>query len=307
MAKIKPIPIIIFGIVIVAALLVAFMSFKKLQNKMKAPVTKNLDTQLIAVADSDLAPGTTLTNAKGIAPAKGMIKFVPFLKKSLPSGCFSDPSTLEGRIIIFPVNADEPILESRLAPITIKTGGIAAVVSSKKRAMAVKVNPVTGISGFIHPGNRVDILVTVRLKGKEITTKTGGTDSSREEKESVEWSEAKTVLENILVLATGVELMSEKQEKPTPVEVVTLEVTPEEAEKLALASYEGSIHLALRNVIDSDDVFTKGAIWPALITSYGVAGKTSGIKEGIPQINTVELIKGTMVTILKFGMGGETP
>lgn len=274
MAKIKPIPIIIGGIVIIAALFVALIAYKKLQNKIKMPLNANVATQPIAVAALYVAPGTTLT--------KNMIKAVPFLKKSLPGGWSSDPSALEGRITVFPINADEPILESRLAPITIKTGGIAAVVSSKKRAMAVKVNPVTGLSGLIHPGNRVDVLVTVTKRQQ------GG-----EEEKSL----GKIVLENILVLATGIELGAEKQEKPSPVEVVTLEVTPEEAEKLALACSTGNIHLALRNFIDSEDVITQGVTIPILLSSYGAVRKTSGIEGSAKPLNyTVQVIKGSAVT-----------
>lgn len=285
MARTKPIPIIIiiFGIATIVALLAAFMAYKKLQSKTKVPASaKTQNTQPIAVAAVDLAWGTMLT--------KDMIKVVPFLKKSLPAGCFSDVSTLEGRTLIFPVNANEPIFESRLAPITIKTGGIAAVVSSKKRAMAVKVNPVTGMSGLIHPGNRVDVLVTVTK-----TEEKGGN------------SVAKTVLENILVLATGAELTVVKQEKPTPVEVITLEVTPEEAEKIALASSQGTIHLALRNFTDSDDVFTKGITVPALLSSYGGVRSMAGIKGGSAQIYTVTLISGSSVTGLKFESESEKP
>ncbi len=291
MARTKPISFLIFGAAVIVAFLISFMYYGKLRSKAKVSTSAIIqDIQPVVVAAFDLAPGTALTKRMitilNIEPRKviekDMMKVVPFLKKSLPDGCFSDISVLEGRVLIFPVNANEPIFESRLAPITIQTGGIAAVISPKKRAMSVRVNKVTGMSGLIHPGNRVDVIVAVTKEEK------GGS------------SVAKTVLENIPILATGAELMAGKdREKPTEVEVITLEVTPEEAEKIALASIQGTIHVALRNFTDSADVFTKGITVPALLSSYGGIRNMSGIEEnkgGGAQIYTVTLIKGNAVT-----------
>ena len=90
-----------------------------------------------------------------------MIKTAPYLRKSLPSGYHETAKSLEGRVLIYPVKANEPIFESSLAPTSIKAGGMAAVVTPNKRAMAVKVDKVVGVSGFVFPGNRVDMLVTL--------------------------------------------------------------------------------------------------------------------------------------------------
>jgi pilus assembly protein CpaB len=245
-----------------------------------------------------------------------MIEIKPFLKKSLPGGYFPDTASLAGRVLIFPVKGKEPIFESRLAPISVKTGGVAAMVSPKKRAIAVKVDKVIGVSGFIHPGNRVDVLVTLgSASGKTSTPIT------------------KTVLENILVLTTGPEIeMKGKEEKPFPAEVITLEVSPEEAEKLALAAAEGRLQLALRNFTDTEDILTKGTTIPALLSSYSSYGPGKEIKASpvkiaisknpnqnktpmpaiekkvesekpVPEIKPVfivELIKGSKVSELKF-------
>ncbi len=108
--------------------------------------------------------------------------------------------------------------------------------------MGVKVDKVVGVSGFIHPGNRVDVLVTLSRSDRQNEPTT------------------KIVLENILVLATGTELeKSGKQEKPAQVDVITLEVTPEEGEKLALAATEGKLQLALRNYSDTGQQRDDGA------------------------------------------------
>jgi pilus assembly protein CpaB len=279
--KIKP--IIIFSIVLCIALFVAVLSYNHLQKKFRnQPVTTH-ENQPIAVAAFDLSWGTLLT--------KNMIRMVPFLKESLPPGHFTDISSIEGRTLLYPLKANEPIFESRLAPNTLGAGGVAAVLTPQKRAMSVKVDKMSGIAGFIHPGNRVDVLVTLKKREKNCTPIT------------------KIVLENILVLATGQEMeKTDKKEKPTQVDVITLEVTPEEGEKLALAATEGTIQLALRNFSDIEDVITKGATVPALLASYRSGKKgtqTQKINPAIPSMVSVQLIKGSSITELSFEKGGE--
>jgi len=298
-------PFILFGIAIIVALITGFLVVNYLQTKSKGKEVA-LETQHIAVAKVDLTWGTAITPE--------VITTKPFLKDSLPGGYFSDPSSLSGRVLISNIKANEPIFESKLAPTTVKTGGVAAVISQKKRAVSVRVDKVIGVSGFVHPGNRVDVLVTMP-SGKE------GTPNPI----------TKIVLENMLVLATGQEIQTKgKEEKATPVEVITLEVTPEEAEKLALAATEGKIQLALRNFSDSEDVFTKGMTIPVLLGSYSTYGSVQETKAvpvratggrrptpmaakkpetGKPEIEkkpgvTVELIKGTKASEVKFE-GGE--
>ena len=240
------------------------------------------ETQPVVVAASDLTWGTSLTAE--------MVKVVPFLKESLPAGYYSDTSAVDGRTIIYPVKTGEPVFESKLAPTTVSMGGVAALVTPKKRAMGVKVDKVVGVSGFIHPGNRVDVLVTL----------------SRNERANSPMT--KIVLENILVLATGTELeKTGKQEKPAQVDVITLEVTPEEGEKLALAASEGKLQLALRNFTDTDSSQTRGSTIPGLLA--GQAAPQPAPKSGNKPVRvqrapsptvTVELIRGSKVTETNF-------
>ncbi len=278
---------IFIGSAIVIALIISSLVYTRLQRGFKE--AKALQTQA-AVAVVDLSLGTEIK--------KEMIKMAPFLKESLPQGYFSEPSSLEGRVVISPIKANEPIFESRLAPIDIKTGGVAAAINSKKRAMAVKVDKVIGVSGFIHPGNRVDVLVT--LSKGDVTT-----------------SVTKTVLQNILVLTVGPEIEEKKKEKPSMVDVITLEVTPEEGEKLALAATEGRILLSLRNPIDTENVITKGTTIPTLLASYNQVKNTSPetgrnvrgkkqtvVPEKSPAIKhptiKVDFIKGSKLSELTF-------
>ena len=240
----------------------------------------------VAVAAADLPWGTK------IKPE--MIKTISYLQESIPSGHFSKAGDLKDRILIAPLKANDPITEHRLAPTSVETGGVAAVLKPGSRAIAVKGDKVIGISGFINPGNRVDVLVTVKDPKK------------KEEK-------TKTILENIQVLATGTQIQENEKGEPSPVDVYTLEVTPEEAEKLALAAAEGRVQLALRSVIDSDDVLTEGITVPQLLDSYSYPKSKAvttvknrvpnkkRVKRWIPKKSvTVEIIKGTEVSNKKF-------
>ena len=243
---------VLLGAAVIVALITSVLIYTSLQKKNQMAAAP-LPTQPVAVAVTDMAWGTALT--------KEMVKTVPYLKEHLPQGCSSDPASLVGRVLVYPVKANEPIFESRLAPTNIQTGGVAAVISPKKRAVAVKVDQVIGVSGFIHSGNRVDVLVTISPDKSNSNPVT------------------KIVLENVLVLAAGPEV-ERKGKDPTPVNVITLEVGPDEAQKLALAATEGKLQLALRNFNDTEDVQTKGTTIPILLASYSSGKDTnhSGIK-----------------------------
>jgi len=292
--------LMLLGIAIIVALITSLLIYGYLQRKGR-PQERVIETQPVVVAAVDLSWGTALTNE--------MLKKVDFLKGSLTGGYFSDPSSLVGRVLIYPAKVNEPIFESRLAPMSDKTGGVAAVITPKKRAVAVKVDKVIGVSGYIHPGNRVDVLITLGT-GKTYAPVT------------------KTVLENVLVLAVGSETKERKgfEEKSSPTDVITLEVTPEEAEKLALAATEGKLQLALRNSSDTENVITQGTTLSNLLGSYsqvstkevrpvvrkeveirkpvsqGATPSTVGKKVEIekPAAFTVELIKGSKVSEVKF-------
>ncbi|MHC4269369.1 MAG: Flp pilus assembly protein CpaB [Planctomycetota bacterium] len=285
MAKIKLVPILIIVIGIGIASAASLLAYNKLQNRPITTIVKKEsgDTLRVAVAKTDLSWGTFID--------KSMIKMVPYLKESLPSGYFSDRLALEGRVLVFPLKINEPIFESKLAPVSVTTGGVAAVLKPKKRAMSVKVNKVIGISGFIFPGSRVDILVTTKHKR-------GG---------STPISVTKTVLENILVLASGAQMGNDdkQQQSQKVVDVITLEVTPEEGEKLALATNTGTIQLALRNFADTEEVITPGSTTKTLLASYRKselpkATKAASKPEIRQELYTVTVIKGTNVKEVIF-------
>jgi pilus assembly protein CpaB len=274
-------PLLLFGLAVVVALVVTVLIHGQLK-QMTTTQAQARETQTVVVAAVDLPWGTSITGP--------MVKTMTYLKESLPGGHFTDPAALVGRTNIYPLKAGEPLFESQLAPTTVSQGGVAALVTPKKRAMGVKVDKVVGVSGFIHPGNRVDVLVTLSRSDRQNEPMT------------------KIVLENILVLATGTELeKSGKQEKPSQVDVITLEVTPEEGEKLALAAQEGKLQLALRNYSDSATSDTRGTTIPGLL-SQAAPTKAAVKKVAAPRPApapgfTVETIRGSKVTETNFKKG----
>ena len=242
---------LILALAIAAA--VSFLTYKVVKEKPVGKPTAKVETELIAVATKDLDRGGQLT--------KEDMRQVPFLKDSLPLGAHTDATKLVGRTLILSLKKTEPILESKLAPTGTTAGGLAVIVSPKKRAMSVKVDKVIGVSGFINPGHFVDVLVSIKKPGKQAGYIT------------------KIILENILVLSSGTQLQEGAEKDSKGVDVITLEVTPKEAEKLALALNQGKIQLALRNYSDTEDELTRGATVSTLLSSYYLPEETVVVKK----------------------------
>ena len=241
---------------IVLALVVAVVSsvfIYKWMKKQTAPkeVAKIEEVKLkeVATAEVNLPVGTQLKPE--------MIKSVSFLEDSLPPGSFSDPNELVGRIVIAPLERKELILESRLAPKDVKRGGMAAILKPGKRAISIAGNKALGVSGLVNPGDRVDILLTTTAEKGQIN---------------------KTIFENVLILATGAQLSKNSEGKTSPVDSYTLEVTPEQAEKVILAESTGKIHFALRSVLDRQTVLTTGATPPEILASYRPVDPSERVK-----------------------------
>lgn len=192
----------------------------------------SLSTRKVAVAAVDI------NLAQEILPEQ--IHMVEWPSGSVPSGAFTDAEALKNRVTRISVQRDEPILESRLAPVGTR-GGLSAVIAEGKRAITVRVNDVVGVGGFALPGNYVDVIVS---------TKDG-------RKQHDDQNISKIVLEKILVLAADAEA-GRDETKPKVVKAVTLEVTPQEAESIDLARSVGQLSLVLRNQIDTTAVQTSG-------------------------------------------------
>jgi pilus assembly protein CpaB len=195
-----------------------------------------------------------------------------------------------GRILILQVEANEPVLKHDLAP--NGSYGLAAKIPSGMRATSIKTNEVMDLSGFLFPGSRVDVLVTLRGDNMASTT-------------------TRTVLQNVQVLATGNKTEPDPNGKPENVSVVTLLVTPDESEKLALAQNQaaqnqGTIHFVLRNGGDSATPATAPvdmaqlAGLPRKPEQKPMAKRNVAVKTPEPAVYTVETVTGGKVIVTKF-------
>lgn len=225
----------------------AFQWLNQVEEGVRNEVNAEVRLQPALVATRDLSPGTQLT--------EDTIRVVKFPKDALPEGVFDGATSATGRILLAGFQRNELIVESKLAPAAVTTPGIAALTHEHTRAIAVQVEEAVAAAQLIQPGDRVDVLVTIRANDKRRSSVT------------------KVVLENVLVLAVAG--ATSKSAKPAesgsaaPSNVMTLEVTPDDAEKLALAASEGHVQLVVRHPLNHASVETKGATVQSLLESYG--------------------------------------
>lgn len=213
------------GILIVVILAIAFalaasgLTYIYLKT---ASEKAGIDAKPVMVATRDLTFGETLEPDD--------MKVALFPSESVPKGAYAVKDSLLGQVTKVFLMENEPILDSKLSS---KGGGLSLLISPNMRASSIQVDKVSGVSGFILPGDRVDVILTVKRPGSS-------TDAI-----------AKTILQSVEVLAAG-EKTEQKGNKVITVQSVTLLVDPEGAQDLALASNEGKLHLALRNPTDDE-------------------------------------------------------
>lgn len=223
-----------FFIVLAGALLFGLLAAISVTRYLSSAQAYTRNLSRVAVAKVAIPLGTK------IIPEQIMV--VQFPPESTPDGAFDSVEKLAGRVAVMNIAPREPITEARLAP-EGTAGGLSAVIPEGYRAMTVKVDDVVGISGFVMPGTLVDVVVVI----------------DPAEKAGMQDPISKIVLQNIKVLANGQNIdKPADQREANSVKAVTLLVTPEQAEKLALASSEGKLQLVMRNSIDQGDQQTMG-------------------------------------------------
>jgi pilus assembly protein CpaB len=275
-------PFLLLGLAAIIAFSTSSIAYRWLRAQTSAPQQQPEQTTVkadVAIANFDIPRGATLTAE--------MLRTAKLEAENLPAGIFKaeEVSALVGRVAIVDVSKNEAILQTKLAPLDA-THGVAALVNPSKRAMSVRVDDEVGVAGFIKPNDKVDVFVTVDAQQD-------GEDSGNSK------GITKLVLADTLVLAIGTELVrTGKDEAATPVQVITLEVTPGEAEKLAFASTRGKFRLALRSPLTKEEALTPGATIETLLSSY--QGGEIGKKRGKSMDAGVELIRGKEVTMVPF-------
>ncbi|MDQ3948904.1 MAG: Flp pilus assembly protein CpaB [Gemmatimonadota bacterium] len=189
-------------------------------------------TQRIVVATREIPEGAVIDRVA--------VSTAEWPRATLPAGAFSSVDSVVGRITRVAVFSGDPIVPARLAPAG-SGPGLEVKITAGKRAMSVRINDVAGISGLIQPNSRVDVLVTLR------------TDALSQRQV------AKVFMENMRVLSVGRQMERDGEGEPIDATTATLEVTPDEAERLAVAMNQGSIQLVLRGYGDPSNVTTSGA------------------------------------------------
>jgi pilus assembly protein CpaB len=215
------------------------------------------------------------------------VKVVSWPGDAVPIGFIGSPAAAVGRGVITAVKLNEAMLDTKLAT-KDGGGGLPITISEGMRALSVRVDEVIGVAGFVLPGTRVDVLLTL------------GSGQGRSE------TTTRIVLQNVAVLAAGQQVERDKDGKPQMVAVITLLVTPEQAETLTLAANDGRIQLALRNTIDTLRVATEGAQTGSLLALHKQAPRVvRGPRVAVPAPKGPEPIiiegyRGGERTLIKF-------
>jgi pilus assembly protein CpaB len=221
--------VLIFAFVV--ASVASLMLYRLLLNRPQSAKAAQTTVQIV-LATRDIEVGTVLKEED--------VKLTDW-PGAVPAGASGKAQDLVGRGVITPIFAREPIIESRLAP-KGAGGGLAAMIPPGMRAVAIRVNEVVGVAGFVVPGMRVDVLISGSKPGGD-----GGQGTM-----------TRTLLQNLEVLSAGQDFKKDAEGKPIQVQVVNLLVTPQQAEELSLASAQTTIQLVLRNPLDHDVAKTPG-------------------------------------------------
>jgi pilus assembly protein CpaB len=219
----------VLGVSLLFALVISSVFYQMTARAGSPKKVEQTDMKDVVLAARPLSVGTSVHPADiklGKAPAS-----------SFPKGAFTKAEEVIDRPVVSNILIDEPVLEGRLA--ARGSGlGLAPVIPVGMRAVTVRVNDVTGISGFVLPGMRVDVLVTGHPPNAEGTV-------------------TATCLQNMLVLSAGTAIQPDARGQAMQAATVTLLATPEQSETLTLANIEGRIQLVLRN--GSDQTIEKTA------------------------------------------------
>lgn len=279
----------ILGIALVAALGALFWVAGAVKKNSLA--SKKISTQQIVAAKNHVKAGEVLTSDD--------LTMMDY-PGTVPQGAVQNKQALVGRGAIADLYPGAPILEMQLAP-QGQGGGLSTVIPSGMRAVAVKVDEVVGLSGFVTPGQRVDVLVMGKMP--EDKPQTADTNT-----------QVRTILQNLQVLSAGTNMQHDAQGKPQVVQVVNLLVTPDQAQMLSLAGNQAHVQLTLRNPLDSQKVDVTGG---DLATLYGgkLVKKSTGTTFSAvarrpashqheatdpSHFHVVEVFNGTTSSIVKF-------
>ncbi len=257
---------IFFALAILFGIAAATLAQRMLSQPAPSAPQAAIETQTVLVARLDINKGTAL-----VSNHLGSVEWPTNL---VPKGTFSGKEAVQGRVLRHSLAAGEPIFENALLS-KGSEAGLVSVISHNLRAVSVKVDAIIGVAGFVTPGSRVDILATFSQDGSKS-------------------SMSKVILQNVPVLAIDQKMEEVKNGEPELVSVVTLEVTPEQAEQLTYSAHEGRLQLALRSPADSDIAKTHGA------TASDLMPHKKSAPRRVAYTSNVEVIKGAAVSVKAY-------
>jgi pilus assembly protein CpaB len=263
-----------------AAVLAGAMTFF-FSKRIRLSRAQHATSQLVAAA-SDLPSGATLTTRD--------VTMVDWPSNLAMVGSFNKIEDVVGKPLLYPLVSNEPILKRDLG-LEGSGIGISGKIPTGMRATAVRSNEIVGVAGFLYPGSRVDVMVTYTPPGSS-----AGSGPLTQ-----------TVLQNVEVLTAGQTIEPDPQGKPATVNVVTLLVSPEDSQKLQLASSQGTIQFVLRSGVDQTNVDLR----PTRLDQLATGGKPAPppapgkkaprrVAEASKPIYILEVIQGTKRTEEKF-------
>jgi pilus assembly protein CpaB len=227
-------------------------------------------TAQLVVAEVDIAPGMALTGR--------VLKVANWPQDIIPPKAAVNTKQLDGRVAQAPIAKGEPIIVSKLAP-EGTSAGLGGLLEPNTLAVTVKTDEVSGVAGFVNPGDRIDVLAEMTAPG------------SNNEHFS------KIILQNLKVLSKGQVWDQTADKKPQVVPTVTVQVTPEQAETLNLASFQGRIRLALRNQLNRKNFSTGGVATSQLCNRLPAPEPVSApSRDSSPKRRMVQVIKGMAIS-----------
>ena len=267
---------------VIALGLGAFVSFAVYRNLKESSAADNRPGVDVVVAAHDLQVGAKIEDTD--------VKLVRFPTADLPPGALHLTRTAIGRGVVLPISQGEFVLLNKLAGENAGFG-LPSLIPPGMRAVSVRVNEVVSVAGFVVPGTRVDVLLT--------GNPTGSSDQ-----------QTTTVLENVAVIATGQKLERNAGGDPQMTPVITLLVSPDDAQKLTLASTQGRIQLSLRNPLDTKQSELGAVNTSNIYKGVPVAAKPANpaprvkhaapVQAPTPASYTIEVIEGGKKTDTKF-------
>lgn len=276
--------LIVLGLAILSGIGAGYGMLRFLQERPVALGAEAPDrTTEVVVAARNLDVGRVVTEED--------VKTMRWPEGEAPPGYFQTSSEVVGRGVMTPVSTNEPLMTSKVAD-RAAGGGLPITIPEGMRAVSVRVDEVIGVAGFVLPGTRVDVVLTITPPNDRNDPRT------------------RVILQNVRTLAAGQEVQRDADGEPMTVTVITLLVSPEDAEKLALASSQGQIQLALRNTLDTERIETSGSRVSNLLTQETASPERSArSRPSRPtpsppaqeqRSNIVEIYKGGVRTLMNY-------